>query len=866
MSVLVNILTTYNGAGAKKAMRDMAGMQKQATLAGDSMSASLLGASAAMQRTGAKTAATGRAMSKSVTKPVLGLAAASVYAAEKVEKGLSRVRAGTGATGKSLESLEASFRTVAANSGKDLETVGDAIADVNTRLGLTGKPLETVTAQFLTLSRVTGEDVSSMLTEVSRAANDAGVKSGEMSGFLDKLLVASQATGASVSSLTADMYRYGSPLRQVGFSIDETIATLGSFDKAGVNTKLVMGSLRIALGKMAKAGETDLAAGLARGVAEIKNAKTGGEAAAKAIELFGARAGPDMAAAIREGRFEVADLIKQLEGSAGAVERTGEATKTFTDKLAVLRNKAALAGSGFGVLLLPALEKMVDVAGRVVSWLQGLDGGTRKWVLAIALAAAALGPLLIVIGKLITGAGAVVGVVGKLSLAFGKGNKAAPAWARGIAGATKGLAAFVKQGALAIVSITRQAAKWVAETAAKTASTAATLAHSAATKAAAAAQWLLNAALTANPIGIIILAIVALVAVVVVLWKRCAWFRDFWKAVWREVVSIAKAVWGWIKPGIEAIWTGIKGVWNAIWRATQAVWARIGSFIVDYVKGMWAAFKFWFGVIKTIVETVWSGIEAVTRKVWPVVLVLVRGFVQNIKLAVAVIKGVVGIVKAVWSGVVAVTRAVWKVVRTVVVTAIKGIVTTVQIVNKVRDVIRKAWQKVADVTRSIWAGLKRVVGGALDWMLSKVEAVYEKIQGIYEKLKSMVGAGDKKGKGLSLSSLTVPGLISGLRRRKGLAAGAWVPPRPGGLAATLAEGGEGEYVVPQSKVMRFAIAALAGSTPGSGSQTVINLGGIRIDNLHGTDRRAAEMLAREVAGFVEAKLARSGHAAAVTGY
>ena len=39
MSVLVNILTTYSGAGAKKAMRDMAVMQKQAGLAGDATAA-----------------------------------------------------------------------------------------------------------------------------------------------------------------------------------------------------------------------------------------------------------------------------------------------------------------------------------------------------------------------------------------------------------------------------------------------------------------------------------------------------------------------------------------------------------------------------------------------------------------------------------------------------------------------------------------------------------------------------------------------------------------------------------------------------------------------------------------------------------
>ena len=70
-----------------------------------------------------------------------------MYSAETVEKGLNRVRAGTGATGKKLEGLERSFRNVAASSGKDMESIGQVVADVNTRLGLTGRPLETRDAQ-----------------------------------------------------------------------------------------------------------------------------------------------------------------------------------------------------------------------------------------------------------------------------------------------------------------------------------------------------------------------------------------------------------------------------------------------------------------------------------------------------------------------------------------------------------------------------------------------------------------------------------------------------------------------------------------------------------------------------------------------
>ena len=97
----------------------------------------------------------------------------------------------------------------------------------------------------------------------------------------------------SVSTSSAEgVVKFGSPMRQLGFSFEETTALIGKFEQEGVNTDLVMGSMRIALGKLAKAGETDLPDALNKSVQAIANTDDAGVAAAKAIELFGARAGP----------------------------------------------------------------------------------------------------------------------------------------------------------------------------------------------------------------------------------------------------------------------------------------------------------------------------------------------------------------------------------------------------------------------------------------------------------------------------------------------------------------------------------------------------------------------------------------------
>ena len=92
---------------------------------------------------------------------------------------------------------------------------------------------------------------------------------------------------------------------------------------------------------------------------------------------------------------------------------------------------------------------------------------------------------------------------------------------------------------------------------------AATLAHAAATKATAAAQWVLNAALSANPIGLVIVAIVALVAVLVIAYKKSETFRNIVDASFRAVQRAAAAAFGWIKsnwPLLLAIITGPIGL------------------------------------------------------------------------------------------------------------------------------------------------------------------------------------------------------------------------------------------------------------------------------------------------------------------
>lgn len=76
------------------------------------------------------------------------------------------------------------------------------------------------------------------------------------------------------------------------------------------------------------------------------------------------------------------------------------------------------------------------------------------------------------------------------------------------------------------------------------------------------AQWAWNAAQLANPIGLIIAAVAALVAVIVIIATKTDWFQKLWRAAWGGIKDAAQAVGSWFKDTLWEKW--IKGAFDAI--------------------------------------------------------------------------------------------------------------------------------------------------------------------------------------------------------------------------------------------------------------------------------------------------------------
>lgn len=302
---------------------------------------------------------------------VTAVGTAAWLSANELDNAFDAIRVGTGATGVELGVLEADFRAVFKAVPGDAERAANAIAELNTRLGISGEQLQDVAKPLLEMSRMMGTDATESAAKLTRAMGDWDIQADDAALTMDKFFVASQASGAGVDELMAKVVQFGAPLRLMGFSLDESIAMFAKWEKEGVNAELVMGSLRIAAGKFAAEG-LPLRESLLATFDSIKNNTDASEALADAMSVFGARAGPDMAAAIREGRFEFEDMVAILGDAEGAIMDTAAATMDWREKFDLLKQGAM-------VTLEPLGSAMMDVASLVITAVLPLFDKLASW-------------------------------------------------------------------------------------------------------------------------------------------------------------------------------------------------------------------------------------------------------------------------------------------------------------------------------------------------------------------------------------------------------------------------------------------------------------------------------------------------------
>ena len=169
-------------------------------------------------------------------------------------------------------------------------------------------------------------------------------------------------------------------------------------------------------------------------------------------------------------------------------------------------------------------------------------------------------------------------------------------------------------------------AMYIQDAIVKAASTAQTWAQVAATKAATAGQWLLNAAMNANPIMIVVLAIAALVAGLIIAYNKSETFRNIVNKAFASIKVVAGNVLNAVIGFFKLAWEEIKETWNtfkpyfvSIWNSIKIIFSVVGGVLGGFFRVAWSIIKGVWSVAVLYFQMIWNNIKVVFSAVGNVI-------------------------------------------------------------------------------------------------------------------------------------------------------------------------------------------------------------------------------------------------------
>lgn len=162
----------------------------------------------------------------------------------------------------------------------------------------------------------------------------------------------------------------------------------------------------------------------------------------------------------------------------------------------------------------------------------------------------------------------------------------------------------------------------------------------------AAAQWLLNIAMSANPIGLVIIAIAALIAIVALIITYWDPIAAFFVGIWNTVKDAVAAAAAWIWQRLVDAWNFIKGVWSGVTGFFSGLWSGVtggvtaaAKWVGDRFSDAWNFIKGIWGKVGDFFSGIWSGIGNGLKSALNGAIRLLNGAIHGINN----ITGVVGI-------------------------------------------------------------------------------------------------------------------------------------------------------------------------------------------------------------------------------
>ena len=565
-----------------------------------------------------------------------------------VDEGLDTIITKTGASGDQMEEFEKIYRDLGGSMAVELPKVGEAIGEVNTQLGFHGDKLQEASKYAIEFSEANDQDITSSVIEAKQALSAYSLENERFASVLDTVTAVAQATGQKTTDLLKKVTDGAPQVKALGLSFEEGATLIGNFEQAGVDSSAALSSLSKAAVNYAKDGKT-LSQGLQETTEKIINSKDETEQLRIASEIFGTKAAPRMVDAIKSGRFNLDEMAKAAENTAGAVANTYEATLDPIDQFTVAQNNLSFVMADFGSViaevLAPMLQTVSDVLQVIANAFGNLPGPVKQVIVVVGLVTAAMGMLLpIIMGiqlamkaaemtflELIAATLPVVGIIAGIIAAVTAVILVIQNWGTIVDWLNEHFSGFMQIATnvwQTIQNVVQTAIQAVSDFIMQVFGTVVT-------------WWQENQTLIQNATQVawdFIKNIISIAMSVI---------GPIVQAGFNIVMTIVQTVWSFITTYISTAINVVLGIIKAVMQIITGDWQGAWNTIQNVISTVWNAIKSnvstAINAVSSIISTVWNTIKSVTTAAWNGIKAAIEGPINTakniVKAAIDAIKG-----------------------------------------------------------------------------------------------------------------------------------------------------------------------------------------------------------------------------------